>query len=133
MSAATAIPFEDSAAGRRGVLASYDAVTPAKATDEIGKFKITLRDALWLLMGCIAMYGAQFAAQYGMRSDIRDLSTQFTSYQQKQQSTDYEFQRQLDEIRKESALNRIKVDDAAREAAELKGILLGAGIKGAQK
>lgn len=113
-------------------MASYGNVTPSRH-DDIGKFKITLRDALALLLGCVAMYGAQFAAQYGMRSDIRDLGTKFESYQQKQQDTNGSFQRQLDEIRRESALNRVNIEEAQKQAAELKGILLGAGIKGVQK
>lgn len=79
------------------------------------------------------MYGAQFAAQYGMRSDIRDLGTKFESYQLKQQQTDGEFQRQIDEIRREAALNRVRSEDAAKEVAEIRGILLGSGIKGVQK
>ena len=126
-----ATTFEDGAAGRRGVLASYGAVTPR--ADDAAKFKISLRDAVWLLAGCLGMYGAQVAAQYGIRSDIRDIATKFESYQLKQGDTNSAFQRQLDEIRKESAMNRVNGEEAQKEVAELKGILLGAGIKGATK
>lgn len=117
--------------GAEGFWPSHE-VTPAR-NDDVSRFKITLRDALWLLCGCLAMYGAQFAAQYGMRSDIRDLGTKFESYQLKQQQTDGEFQRQIDEIRREAALNRVRSEDAAKEVAEIRGILLGSGIKGVQK
>ena len=125
MSEADVITFEDRAAGRRGVLAKNDSMTPARG-DDVGRFKISLRDALWLLAGCLAMYAAQLAAQYGMRSDIRDLATEF-------RSTTASIQRQIDEVRKESALNRVNEEDTQKEVAELKGILLGAGIKGVQK
>lgn len=125
----TTATYDEGAPGRRGVLALYEDVTPTR-NDDASKFKISLRDALWLLMGCLGMYGAQVAAQYGMRSDIRDLATEFRSYQSKQSDTNNSVQRQLDEIRKESALNRVNGEEAQKEIAELKGILLGAGIKG---
>lgn len=116
----------------RGVLASYDPMTPTRSED-ISKFKLTIRDALCLLAGALAMYGAAIAAQYGTRSDIRDLGTKFESYQQKQNDTNSSLQRQIDEWRAETKLNRVNTEETQKAIAELKGILLGAGIKGVQK
>jgi hypothetical protein len=104
-------------------------VTPARADDPT-RFKLTLRDALALLAGCLAMYGAQMAAQYGLRSDIRDALTRFESYQQQQSGTNAVLQRQIDEWRGETKLNRVDVTNLATEISELKGIMMGAGIKG---
>ena len=76
------------------------------------------------------MHGAQLAAQHGMRSDIRDLKTSFEGYQQRQENTNSALQRQIDEWRQETKLNRVNIDNNDARLAELKGILLGAGIKG---
>lgn len=116
-------------------MAKNDPVTPARSD---GGFKITLggftlRDGLWLLGGCIAMLVAQIGAQSGIRSDIRDLATQFANAQQQQQRTDSELQRQLDDARRAANLAIINDAQTAKDLAELKGFLAGAGIKGVQK
>jgi hypothetical protein len=76
------------------------------------------------------MYGAQVGVQWGMRSDIRDLKTAFESYQQRQSETNLMMQRQIDDWRQETKLNRVNIEDTDRTVAELKGLLVGAGIKG---
>jgi hypothetical protein len=117
----------------RGVLAKNDRMTPGRRLDDASKFKLTLRDAMLLLVGCLGMYGAQVANQWGMRSDIRDLKTAFDSYQQRQTETNSVLQRQIDEWRAETKLNRVNISNNENAVAELKGILLGAGIKGIPK
>lgn len=79
------------------------------------------------------MIVAQVVATSGIRSDIRDLSTQFQSYQQKQQGTDSELQRQIDDARRNANLAIINDAATAKELAELKGFLSGAGVKGIQR
>lgn len=102
-------------------------MTPVK--DDPSRFRITLRDGILLLAGCLGMYGAQQATQWGLRSDIRDLGTKFDSYQQRQMTTNDDLQRQIDEARRVAAGARIAADDATVALAELKGILIGSGIK----
>src|SRR5262245_55217150 len=102
-----------------------NAVTPTRV-DDASKFKLTLRDVLVLLIGSIGMYGAQLATQYGIRSDIRDLTTSVQAYQTQQREKNEVMQRQIDEWRSETKLNRVNIDENQRALAELKGILLGA-------
>ena len=108
-------------------MASYGPVTPVK--DDATKFKITLRDFIVGVLGAAGMWGMQIATQYGMRSDIRDLGTKFESYQKTQMTTNDDLQRQIDEARRTAAGARVAADDATVSLAELKGILIGAGIK----
>jgi hypothetical protein len=124
---------DDRSPWSRGVLASYGRMTPGRRTDDASRFKLTLRDAMLLLVGCLGMYGAQVANQWGMRSDIRDLKTAFDSYQQRQTETNSVLQRQIDEWRAETKLNRVNISNNENAVSELKGILLGAGIKGIPK
>ena len=126
------LTFDDRAPElRRGVLAKNDPVTPSSSPrDDASKFKLSLRDVLLLLCGSLAMYGVQLATQYGMRSDIRNLGTQLESYQVEQMKVYDTVQRQLDEWEKETKLNRINIENTERSLSELRGILLGAGIKG---
>lgn len=116
---------------------AHGLVTPrtdgARPSTDASKNTLTLRDVLLLLAGCLAMYGAQVSVQWGMRSDIRDLKTAFDGYQQKQNDTNSTLQRQIDEWRQETKLNRVNIENNERATAELKGILLGAGIKGVPK
>ncbi len=125
----------DRPAWGRGVLASYAAVTPPgrRLSDADRKFTLTFRDALALLVGCLGMFALQLGAQYGLRSDIRDLKTTFESYQQKQNETNSMLQRQIDEWRVETKLNRERDGDRQREVAEVKGLLTGIGILKEQK
>jgi len=76
------------------------------------------------------MYGAQVGVQWGMRSDIRDLKTSVDGYQRQQTETNAVLQRQIDDWRQETKLNRVNIEDTDRTVAELKGLLVGAGIKG---
>ena len=108
-------------------------VTTGRRNGDASKYWLTLRDVVLLFVGILGMYGAQLAAQYGMRSDIRDLKTSFEGYQQRQESTNSALQRQIDEWRQETKLNRVNIDNNDARLAELKGILLGAGIKGLPK
>lgn len=116
----------------RGVLASSGIVTPQRI-DDASKYKLTLRDVFILLAGALAMYGAQVGVQWGMRSDIRDLKTSFDGYVQKQNNTNDVLQNQINEWRAETKLNRVNIENNEKAMAELKGILMGAGIKGVQK
>jgi hypothetical protein len=93
-----------------------------------------------LLLGCLAMYGAQIAAQGKTQAAIdktnaaiENFSTKFDGYTLRQSSVNDSLQRQIDDGRRESALNRVNLEDMNKEIAKLQGILLGAGIKGAQK
>jgi hypothetical protein len=117
----------------RGGLWPYGLVTPGRRDDDASKLRLTVRDGLLLLAGCLGMYGAQVGVQWGMRSDIRDLKTSFDNYQQRQDGTNGELQRQINEWRGETKLNRENNATTDKAVAELKGILLGAGIKGVPK
>lgn len=118
----------------RGVLASYVPVTPSKATDaDAARMRLSLRDVLLLLVGCAGMYGAQVARDSGLRSDIRNLQTSFEAAITQQTTATSSLQRQIDEWRAETKLNRVNLDNTDRVLAELKGLLIGAGIKGVQK
>lgn len=122
---------EECAIERRGVLASYEHVTTrSKDIDDMSKFKLTIRDAVALLIGIAGMWGTQVATQSGMRSDIRDLGTKFENYQSYQNGRNTYVDLQLDDIRKDVKMNREKVEDVGKSFSEMKGILLGAGIKG---
>jgi hypothetical protein len=105
-------------------------VSTGRRTGDASKYWLTLRDILLLFVGILGMYGAQLAAQYGRRTDIRDLKTSLVGYPQRQASTNDSLQRQIDEWRTETKLNRVNIDNNDARLAELKGILLGAGIKG---
>lgn len=112
----------------RGVLASYGLVTPTRAEDFSTKSKITLRDVVLILVGCLGMYGTQLATQYGMRSDVRDLGTKFDAYVQQQNATVASLQTQINEWRAETKLNRERSSDQERALSELRGFLVGAGL-----
>ena len=101
-------------------------MTPSRRSDDISKFRLTLRDAILLLIGCIGMYGAQIARDYGLRSDMRDLQTSFEAATRSQQQ-------QIDQWRQETKLNGVNIAIQQTELAKLQGILLGAGIKGVAK
>ncbi len=106
-------------------------VTPSgRRSDDLSKFKLTLRDVLLLLIGCAGMFGAQVARDFGMRSDMRNLLTTFDLAVAAQNKTNTEIQRQIDQWRQMTNLNAVNISNIEREVAELKGILMGAGIKG---
>ena len=111
----------------------HRAVSPGRRQDDASRFKLTLRDVVLLLVGVVGMYGAQLGAQWGLRSDIRDLKTSFDAYQQQQGNKNTEMQRQIDEWRQETKLNGVYVKEMETKLAELKGILVGAGVKGITK
>jgi hypothetical protein len=108
-------------------------MTPIRADDFTTKNMITLRDGVLILLGALGMYGTQLATQYGMRSDLRDLLTRLENYQVQQNDTNSSLQRQIDEWPAETKLNRVNLENADKATAELKGMLLGAGIKGVSK
>lgn len=116
----------------RGALAKNDAVTP-RASDDAAKFKLSLRDVLILLAGALAMYGAQLGVQWRTQAAIDNLAVKMDGYQQKQEKENVEMQRQLDEVRRTANMGVAVGNDAAKEAARLEGILMGAGIKGVPK
>lgn len=122
MDLAHANTFDDYAPERRGVLASYDAVTPSRS-DEIARYKLSLRDVILLLVGCAGMYGAQVARDSGLRSDMRNLQTSFEASRDSQE-------KEIALWRAETKLNAVDIAITQKEVAELKGILMGAGIKG---
>lgn len=112
-------------------MASYGNVTTQRLSEDFTtKNKITLRDGVLILLGAMGMYGTQLATQYGMRSDIRDFGTKFDSYVSRQMETNSTVQRQIDEWRGQTKLNTVDIGNARSELSELKGMLLGAGIKG---
>jgi hypothetical protein len=125
MALADSATFDQRSPWGRGVLASYDAVTPNRA-DEIAKHKITVRDAVLVLIGCAGMYGAQVARDSGLRSDMRNLQTSFEDARESQQ-------KEIALWRAETKLNAVDLATVQKEVAELKGILMGAGIKGLPK
>lgn len=103
-----------------------------RATD-IGRIRFSWRDLVLIMAAAISISGSVYAAQSGLRSDVRDLLTKMQSYQEQQNEYNNSIQRQLDEWRQETKLNRINIANNEREMAELKGILMGAGIKGVTK
>lgn len=107
-------------------------MTPGR-NDDATKFKLTLRDALALLAGCLAMYGAQVGAQWSLRSDIRDLKTAFENYQQRQTETNGAVQRQIDEWRALSKLAHEKATDNQAALARIEGFIQGSGMKVVKK
>lgn len=110
------------AAWPRGVLASLVGMTPTRS-DEIARYKLSLRDVLLLLVGCAGMYGAQVARDSGLRSDMRNLQTSFEASRDSQE-------KEIALWRAETKLNSVDIAITQKEVAELKGILMGAGIKG---
>ncbi len=116
--------LEDSSARSRGVLASYEDVTPTRRDTDITKTRqLSFRDGIMLAIGVASMWGLQVATQKDIRSDIRDLGTKFEVSQQL-------MQRQIDEIRKQSSMNEVQERTTALEMSELKGFLIGSGMKG---
>jgi len=111
----------------RGVLALHDKVTPTR-TEDASKFRITVREVLFLVVGAASMWGAQVATQSRIQSAIDNLGTRFDGYIQTQMATNTELQRQIDEWRAETKLNRERDSDRQRELAEVKGLLTGLGI-----
>ena len=128
MTDAAILHAPESAPWPRGVLASYDTVTPGRRQDDAAKFRLTIRDVILLLAGCLGMYGAQIGVQWGMRSDIRDLKTSFDGYVQQQSSTNTALQQQINEWRAETKLNRERSVEQDKALSELRGFLVGSGI-----
>jgi len=123
--------IQDRSAWGRGVLASYGFVTPSdvgRRSYDASKLKLSARDVLLLVIGCLGMYGAQIGAQWGMRSDIRDLKTSFDAAVREQNSTNASLQKQIDEWRSYSKLAYEKADQAINETSKVEGILLGSGV-----
>jgi hypothetical protein len=107
-------------------------MTP-RASDDASKFKLSVRDVLILLAGGLAMYGAQLGVQWRTQAAIEQLGTKFDGYVQKQENTNAALQRQIDEWRAETKLNRERMNDTERTLAEIKGVLTGSAMKGAPK
>jgi hypothetical protein len=100
---------------------------------DASKLTVTLRDVILVLAGCMAMYGAQLATQWGIRSDIRDIVTRLDEVKENQAVADRSLQTQIDEWRGETKLNRVNIENTQKELSELKGLIIGAGVKGVQK
>jgi len=113
-------------------LASYGSVTPptGRRFGDITTSKLSLRDVLLFVVGACGMYGAQVGVQWGLRSDIRNLTTSVDAYQQRQAETNNGLQQQINEWRAETKLNRVNIQNNENALSELKGLLIGAGIKG---
>lgn len=107
-----------------------DPPVPRENGFDISRLKLTLRDMLVIVVTIGGMWGVQTATQWSMRSDIRDLKTLFESYERLQSDTNSTLQRQVDEWRAETKLNRVNLETTQRELAELKGLLVGSGLKG---
>lgn len=116
---------EETRSERRGVLASYGIVTPTpgRRTDDISKFKMVLRDALFLAIGAASMWGTQVATQSRTQAAVEHLGEEIRGMRD-------DLQRQIDEVRKTANLGVVDGTAAQVEAARLQGIMLGAGIKG---
>lgn len=122
MNVATVDQQQERPAWGRGGLPKNDSVTP-RSSDDVTRSKITVRDGALVLIGALSMFGVQLGTQWGMRSDIRDLATAT-------RETSTHLQYQIDENRRSQASNQIRLEEQAKELAQLKGILIGAGIKG---
>ncbi len=134
MTHAALLTEPDSAPWPRGVLASYENVTPQRRSDDITTRKLSLRDAVFIALGVAGMWGVQVATQYGIRSDVRDLKTSFDAYVQQQSSTNISMQQQINEWRSETKLNRERSVEQDKALSELRGFLVGSGIiKGTSK
>lgn len=75
------------------------------------------------------MWGTQVATQSKTQSSIDNLATRIEGYQSEQHSTNTEFQRQVDDARRQAALALVNDAQTAKELAELKGFLAGSGVK----
>jgi hypothetical protein len=106
-------------------------MTPAdtgRRSYDASKLKLSARDVLLLVIGCLGMFGAQLGAQWGMRSDIRDLNTNFTNAVREQNSMNASLQQQINDWRAYSKLAYEKAAEANDKTSRVEGILLGAGI-----
>lgn len=119
------------ASWRRGVLALYDRMTPAR--DDATKSKVTLRDAVFIALGVAGMWGIQVATQSKTQAAIETWGTKVDGYIATQANTNTELQRQIDEARRSATLALVNDAETAKQLAELKGFLAGAGIKGVTK
>jgi len=109
----------------------YACVTPTRAENDANKlYRLTLRDIVVMLITVAGMWGMQVATQGHMQASIDVLGGKLDGYVIRQAEANIEFQRQLDEVRKQAALGVVLGNEAKTEAARLGGILVGAGVKG---
>ena len=120
--------IQDRPAWGRGVLASYVRMM-SRATDDISRLRVTLRDVVILLAGAGAMFAAQTSRDRGLQAGIDNLTTLVQGYERQQVETDSALQRQIDQARQQAALAIVNDANTAKELSELKGFLEGAGIK----
>jgi hypothetical protein len=111
----------------------WSPVTREVRSTDIARIRFGWRDLILIIAAAVSISGSVYAVQSGLRSDVRDLLTKMESYQQQQNEYNSSIQRQIDEWRAETKLNRVNINNNEREMAELKGILMGAGIKGITK
>jgi len=114
---------------QRGAEAFWRPHVVTSSTDDVARFKLSLRDVVVLVVGAAGMWGVQIATQYGMRSDIRDLSTEFRNYQRQQMDENGWLQSQIDDRRREAAAAKIDAQEALGDVKELRGFLAGVGVK----
>ena len=128
----TTATHEDRPSWGRGVLASYDNVTPARS-DDATRLKLTLRDFIIAALAIAGTWGLQVATteryQGKTTAAIENLATKFDGYVQQQSNTNGSLQRQIDEIRRRAEQGVVYGVEAEKEAARLEGIMLGAGVK----
>lgn len=79
--------------------------------------------------GIAAMYGMQIATQEKTNAAIENLATKVAGYQRQQSDTNTYMQSQIDECRRQASGARAAADEATVVLAELKGLLIGSGIK----
>jgi len=68
-----------------------------------------------------------------IKSDLRDLNTNFEAYQRQQAEVASAMNFKIDETRRRAESAFIKADEAEKELASLRGYLDGLGIKGVKK
>lgn len=110
-------------------MALYDHVTTGRRTEDFVKTRLTVRDVFILLVGATGMWGTQVATQSKTQASIELLAEKVDSYQRKQTEAVAMLQRQIDDNRRQLEMDILTEAQTAKELAELKGFLSGAGVK----
>lgn len=77
MHGVTAATFYERSAGSRGVLASYDTVTPSREirSTDVQRLSFPLQIVIGIVTATIIGTGSVWAITSGLRSDVRDILT----------------------------------------------------------
>lgn len=73
------------------------------------------------------------AAVWSVRAELSVISAKFDAAQVRQDDRMIELRREFEDMRRDLALQKVRIDENRNMTAEMKGILTGAGIKGIQK